>query len=142
MHFLDNIFPLQYPMYKPRVAGEGRGWLLSFLLRAEPFYHAALALTVYHRRTTMLADLGDSLRVAALVQQERHMEVCLKLISHSAQHSCPKTGLAIEAAAVQLMFFEVLSPPKTISHVVCTDHVRKSFLLVMVKAGRRSFLRR
>ena len=42
MHFLDSVFPLQYPMYKPEISEGERGWLLSLLLRAKSFYHAAL----------------------------------------------------------------------------------------------------
>jgi hypothetical protein len=127
MHFLDNIFPLQYPMYKPRVLEGGRGWLLAFLLRAEPFYHAALALTVCHRRTVTLAELSDSCRVAALVQQEKHMETCLKLVNQSAQMSCPNTGLPIEASVVQLMFLEVISfPPDDRIPLSYTDSLYKA----------------
>lgn len=53
MHFLDNVFPLQYPMYHPTVLSGGRGWFLSLLLRTKPLYHAALALSSYHHGTVI-----------------------------------------------------------------------------------------
>ncbi len=107
MHFLDHVFPLQYPMYNPGNLEGGRGWLLSILLRTKPLYHAALALSMYHRRTFILAKASHPRRVATLVQQEKHLEICIKSISQSAQGSCPKSGLGIASAVLQLVFFEV-----------------------------------
>jgi len=107
MHFLDHVFPLQYPMYKPKVLEGGRGWLLSLLLRTRPLYHAALALSAYHRRTVTLSNMSDLCRVAALVQQEKHFEICIKSVSEFVRKSCPYKGLGLMDALVQLVFFEV-----------------------------------
>ena len=107
MHFLDSVFPLQYPMYKPGILEGGRGWLLAVVLRTKPLYHAALALSAYHRRTVTLAKTSRSYRVATLVQQEKHLEICINAINQSAQNSCPKNGLGIVTSVVQLAFFEV-----------------------------------
>lgn len=60
MHFLDNVFPLQYPMYHPTVVSGGRGWFLSLLLRTKPLYHAALALSSYHHGTVVYAHAKDA----------------------------------------------------------------------------------
>ena len=110
MHFLDTVFPLQYPMYTPEVLEGGRGWLLSLLLRAEPFYHAALALSAHHRRSVILAKASHPYQVAAKVRQEKHLEVCIRLVQQAAQE-CPSSnnGLAIVISVVQLVFFEVVS---------------------------------
>ncbi len=116
MHFLDNVFPLQYPMYKSGILNEGRGWLLALLLRTNPLYHAALALSAYHRRTIMLANSRTTAQAAALIEQEKHLELCLtdfqntmKTINRFAK-LCPSEGLGIIAAIVQLVFFEVRLP--------------------------------
>jgi C6 transcription factor Pro1 len=108
MHFLDIVFLLECPMYKPGILEGGRGWLLAPLLRTKPLYHAALALSAYYRRTIILAKISRSCRVAALVQQEKHLEICLKLVNQFAQNSCPKMGLGVTTSVVQLVFFEVL----------------------------------
>jgi hypothetical protein len=107
MHFLDNVFPLQYPMYRPGILEGGRGWLLALLLRTKPLYHAALALSAYHRRTLILAKISHPHQVAALVQQEKHLEICIKSVNQFAQNSCPNNGLGIVTSVVQLVFFEV-----------------------------------
>ena len=107
MHFLDKVFPLQYPMYNPGIQEGGRGWLLALLLRTKPLFYAVLALSAYHRRIIALAKMSCSCRVAALVQQEKHLEDCIKEVNQFAQNSCPKNGLGIATAVVQLVFFEV-----------------------------------
>jgi len=107
MHFLDHVFPLQYPMYKPGIPEGGRGWLLALLLRTKPLYHAALALSGYHRRTTTPAKISHPCRAAALVQQEKHLEICIQSVHQFAQNSCPNNGLGIATSVVQLVFFEV-----------------------------------
>ncbi|KAK7425544.1 hypothetical protein QQZ08_007985 [Neonectria magnoliae] len=96
-----------YPLYNPGVLEGGRGWLLHILLQIKPVYHAALALSAYHRRATLSADINHPRQAAALVQQEKHLEICIKLVSQSAQDSCPKKELGLATAVVQLMFFEL-----------------------------------
>lgn len=106
-HFLDNVFPLQYPLYKPGILEGGRGWLLALLFRAEGFYHAALALSAYHRRTIIVATISHPCQVASLVQQEKHLESAIKIVNQFASKACPYIPLGLAAAVVQLIFFEV-----------------------------------
>src|ERR1700712_4075861 len=90
MNFLDKVFPLQFPMYKDSIFEGGRGWLLGVLLRTKSMYHAALATSAYHRRMVVLTKLNHECQLAALVQQEKHLEICLESINQSTQGSCPK----------------------------------------------------
>ncbi|RAL67921.1 hypothetical protein DID88_008646 [Monilinia fructigena] len=92
MHFLDNVFPLQYPMYKPDVAEGGRGWLLSLLLKTKPLYHASIGLSAYHRGV-------DAIRYAQISIDQSSM--------------CPENGLGIMACSVQLVFFELFGVHKS-----------------------------
>ncbi|TVY56877.1 Pestheic acid cluster transcriptional regulator 3 [Lachnellula cervina] len=113
MHFLDNVFCLQYPFYKPGVHEGGRGWLLSLLLRTKPLYHASLALSAYHRSATFLAENRCPYRVS---EQQEHLAICLKELQLAMKsigelitdvESCPRNGLGTMASSVQLIFFEV-----------------------------------
>lgn len=110
MHFLDYVFPLQYPMYKPAALQGGRGWLLPLVLRSKPLYHAALAASAHHRRILLPGSASPSVRAASLVLQEGNLEVCIHLVNNFAQNSCPKGGLGIASALVQLVFYEVFLP--------------------------------
>lgn len=107
MHFLDNVFPLQYPMYRPQMWDGGRGWLLGLLLRTPAFYHAALALSAYHRRDALPTEISHPHQIVFRVQQEQHLEISIKTVNHSSQNSCQNSGLGILASVIQLMFFEV-----------------------------------
>ena len=109
MHFVDHVFPLQYPLYKATVPSGGRGWLLYRLLRSKAFYSAALALAAHHQQMVM-APGTPPYRPASSVQQESHLEVCIKLVNQSAQDACPKAGLNVVNAVIQLVFFEVCLP--------------------------------
>jgi hypothetical protein len=128
MHFLDCIFPLQYPVYKPDILAGGRSWLLGFLLGRKPFYHAALALSAYHRRIIALTKLSGPSQVAALIQQEKHLEVCLELVNQSAKTYCPYNSLGIAASVVQLVFFEVIffsTAASSMLTILCEAFYRK-----------------
>lgn len=107
MHFLDNMFPVMYPMYKPSILSGGRGWLLAITLRIKPLYHAALAFGAYYRTIT-LSQVSPSSRVAALVEQGKLYEICIKSLNQFGQGSCPYMKLGILTTVVQLIFYEVI----------------------------------
>ncbi len=109
MHYLDCVFPLQYPLYKSESLA-GRGWLLTLLLGTKPLYHGALALSAYHRRTSISQNLSQARRLAMQIQQEQNLEIGIKMANMAAQNSCPKNGLGIAMAVVQLFFHEVFWP--------------------------------
>jgi hypothetical protein len=94
-------------MYKPGILEGGRGWLHSLLLQTKPLYHSALAFSAYHRRTILSATLSPQSQVAALVQQAKHFDICIKQVNDFSQDSCSKNGLGIAFAVVQLVFFQV-----------------------------------
>ena len=50
MHYLDVVFPNQFPFYNPPSSDGGRGWLLLIILRTKPLYHAALSMAAYHQQ--------------------------------------------------------------------------------------------
>ncbi|KFY10704.1 hypothetical protein V491_07511 [Pseudogymnoascus sp. VKM F-3775] len=56
MHYLDHVFPLQFPVYKPSVVAGGRGWLLSILTTTKPLYYATISLAAYHRRSILCRE--------------------------------------------------------------------------------------
>jgi hypothetical protein len=138
MHFLDTIFPLQYPMYRAELMHGGRGWLLALLLRTKPFYHAALALSAYHRRTALAISTDHPYQVAALIQQEKYLQIALKDINLASQHSCPANGLGVAVSVVQLCFYEVsFRPPGSKSSSLT---LLNSFSPAMITLGKATFV--
>lgn len=56
MHYLDVVYPLQFPFYKPRVEDGGRNWVLALLMRCRPLYNGALSLAAYHQSTVLVPN--------------------------------------------------------------------------------------
>jgi hypothetical protein len=110
MHFLDVVFPRQFPVYEPDAAKGGRGWLLSLLVRSQAFYHAALATSCYDRRALAISHEMSQKRTALLMEEEKHLETCLSLVNNAAQNACPRMELGLMFAMLQLFFYEVLWP--------------------------------
>ena len=54
MHYLDEVFHIQYPFY--HCSSEGRGWLFTVLRRDRSAYYATLALSGYHRHFDLSND--------------------------------------------------------------------------------------
>lgn len=117
MHFLDFVLPVQYPMYRPQPADGGRGWLLALLLRTKPLYHAAMALSAYHHRVSVVAVWRNhKCQNVGLIEQEKQLEVSLIELQHSMRtvgqfvtQTFPNDGLGIIASMIQLVFFEVFT---------------------------------
>jgi hypothetical protein len=119
MHFLDNVFPLQFPMYTPSIMEGGRGWFLSLLLRTKPLYHAALALSSYHQGIMVYGVTRERARGEGVwlgcPAQERHIQMCLKAFQEQIEESkkwvseqkCPSDTLGFMGCVVQLTYFEV-----------------------------------
>lgn len=128
MHFLDTVFPLQYPMYKPSAIDGGRGWLLSLLLRTKPLYHASLALSAYHRGTIFLAT-NSPCSTFSTVDKEKHLAICLsefqqaiKDVGQWVSSACPSNSLGLMACVIQLVFFEVRIPSKLLQISLLMQH--------------------
>ncbi|KAF2692227.1 hypothetical protein K458DRAFT_285803 [Lentithecium fluviatile CBS 122367] len=114
MHFLDKVFPLQYPMYQPDIFEGGRGWLLALLLRTKPLYYAALALSSYHRRMLICQRISQRCRAVARVQEGKHLEACL-IEAQKAMRSVDRfiqsrhNEVGVVLSIVQLVFFELFA---------------------------------
>ncbi|KAJ0421547.1 fungal-specific transcription factor domain-containing protein [Aspergillus carlsbadensis] len=113
MHFLDEIFPLQYPVYKPDLLEGGRGWLLHLLLRTKPLYHAALALSSYHMMITGFSVISPECRVFSVVKKEERLAMCLEEVQRTIRdvqvftRERSHNALGLLASVVQLVFFEL-----------------------------------
>ncbi|KAF7934496.1 hypothetical protein BELL_0318g00120 [Botrytis elliptica] len=126
MHFVDNVFPLQYPMYKPAVSEGGRGWLLSLLLKTKPLYHASIGLSAYHRGVVLRELTSGGCTKPSIAEQESHLAICLTEFQEAIRSAqdcakdcvygreiCVGSSLAIMACVVQLVFFELFGVQKS-----------------------------
>ncbi len=79
MHYLDHVFYIQFPFYNSFPPNAGRGWLFQLLVQNKSVYHAALALSQYHRRSILPSiDNGNEYYVIALRQLQDAIGVSQK----------------------------------------------------------------
>lgn len=62
VHYLDYIFPLQYPYYEDNPDLGGRGWLFWLLMKNGPLHQAILTLSALHQYTKFSYKTGNTER--------------------------------------------------------------------------------
>ncbi len=115
MHFLDQVFYLQYPYYQSR-DGRERGWLFSILRRVKPAYSATLPQSERHFLATVPHNKGSANSLA----QRRTGTTYYDLAIHGMQCimagviSRPSLMQSVEAltSLLQLPFLEVSNENK------------------------------
>lgn len=116
MHYLDEVFYIQWRFYTPSLATGGRGWLLSLLTHTKPLYHAALSLSAFHQQSLLCSgqDAGKT-QISTLNELEGHYNTTLQELQLFI-HACNENGSAEEtfaknmqilACTVELISFEV-----------------------------------
>jgi hypothetical protein len=113
MHFLDHVFPLEFPFYNPSMFEGGRGWILSLLMRTKPLYHAALSISAYHHtalnraKNTMckIETWNELQKHHTLALQELHQD--MRELDHSEEESNINERIDALASIVQMVSFEV-----------------------------------
>ena len=85
LHYLDFVFTIQFPFYKPSASNGGRGWLLATLLQLDPLYHAALSIATYHQHFEALV-IEYSLSVESF-NDIRELPLCCKLEDQLMEHN-------------------------------------------------------
>jgi hypothetical protein len=123
MHYMDHVFPLQFPLYRPSPSEGGRGWLLSILLRTKPLLHAAVSLAAYHQVSLQCDGDKECCKHYVLEILERRHTLALKELRRYLDGlqggdpaSSPEGREEVLACIVLLISLEVC--PILISHVV------------------------
>ncbi|KAF2812002.1 uncharacterized protein BDZ99DRAFT_285148 [Mytilinidion resinicola] len=115
MHYLDHVFLLQFPFYKPSIQEGGRGWLLSILMQTKPLYYAALSLAAYHLQSIRCPSVyyaESNCRGAAKVQEQhvlaiRGLRKHLEAIGGSARNRSLVDNIEMLCCMVLLISLEV-----------------------------------
>lgn len=114
MHYLDYVFPLQFPFYKPPPFEGGRGWLLTFILANPPLWYATLGLSAYHIHAATLTNKAGQANLNAVEDFNDYHTMSLNRLRHCLVNfeSTSNTGniesqIGILASMIQLVSFEV-----------------------------------
>ena len=108
MHFLDVIWPLQFPFFNPH----DRGWVLALYMRNKPLYNAALTLAAYNKNLTLSSSGSSS--ILSQNEQERFYAMALRglrdhigILSQKGRREGLKDGIDAISCVNQLIMFEV-----------------------------------
>jgi hypothetical protein len=77
MHYLDEVFYVQYPFYHSQ-GRQGRGWLFSILRRVKSAYYGALALSERHLLATPPESDEIDTGIVNLRTQKGHYDLALQ----------------------------------------------------------------
>ena len=108
MHFLDVVWPLQFPFFNPH----DRGWVLALYMRSKPLYNAGLTLAAYSKNLALSSIESSSL--LSQNNQERFYTMALRglrdhigILSQKGNMEGLKDSIDAIACVNQLIMFEV-----------------------------------
>ncbi|KAJ2904430.1 hypothetical protein MKZ38_008103 [Zalerion maritima] len=128
MLYIDYIFPMLYPFYRPPLLQGGRGWVLELLLECPPLYHTTMCLSAYFFSTIVMSTMegqghegckelawqkllrttGQTFKVLRGRLAEAGETGSSGNMAHGAGMSCLKEVGRIMGSIVQLQRFELL----------------------------------
>ncbi|KAL6415777.1 hypothetical protein AUP68_02344 [Ilyonectria robusta] len=122
MTYIDYVFPLLYPLYRPSVLEGGRSWVLALAMQSQSFSNSIISLSSYffsvipvehgpgHRECTSTAwDMVREQSTQALSQVRKDIQ---SLVPDRIGSSL-SDNLTLLATIVQLLIFDVQVPTST-----------------------------
>lgn len=107
MHYLDHVFPLQYPCYKPK-GPYGRGWLMWLLSKVGPLYRASLSLASLHLRVIgHESPRGHDVELEYLTRGLRELQDFIGRSAADGMAAQDEVLVEVMACGASLISFEV-----------------------------------
>ncbi|KAJ5086041.1 C6 transcription factor [Penicillium argentinense] len=109
MHYLDQVFPWQFPYHDPRSRLGNRGWLFLLLIKRGPLYHAALSLSSLLQSAILETEEEFQRKQRALDHHSRALRELCDLMSEKGDKLREDHGELAEflTCSFMLISFEV-----------------------------------
>lgn len=137
MHYLDHVFPYQYPCFdKGRWS---RGWLLWLLSKNGPLYRASLGLAALHQRSLLGETSNHHLELEFHTKAVRQLHDFITSIDITELQPENETLVEIVTCGVTLISFEVntdMAPCRGVEAVYLVLTVKRSFEEVQQTGNR------
>ncbi|KAH6675756.1 fungal-specific transcription factor domain-containing protein [Halenospora varia] len=101
MHYLDEVFYIQYPFYDSSKGG--RGWLFSILRRVKSAYYAALALSEHYRHSTLSQHNNIASSPVLLRAKNRYYDLALQEMQLSLAQSSMWSGTTVIIRSIETL---------------------------------------
>ncbi|KAH7175477.1 fungal-specific transcription factor domain-containing protein [Dactylonectria macrodidyma] len=106
MHYLDHVFPYQYPFF---VKGKwSRGWLLWLLSKNGPLYRASMGLAALHQRSLLGGTESHHLELEFHTKALRQLQDFLASFNINEPQAENDNLVEIITCGIALISFEVL----------------------------------
>ncbi|RYP42842.1 hypothetical protein DL768_010195 [Monosporascus sp. mg162] len=107
MHYLDVVFPLQFPLYERSYEGK-REWLLAILTSSRSVYYATLTLSLLHKESRLddFESIWQSERTRYYILALQESQQLLDQLDTAAGVAKLKGNIHALASTVQLISIE------------------------------------
>ncbi|KAF5603978.1 C6 zink-finger PRO1A [Fusarium pseudocircinatum] len=106
MHYLDHVFPYQYPFFDK--AKLSRGWLLWLLSKNGPLYRASMGLAALHQRSLLGETNNHHLELEFHTKAVTQLQDFVSSIDINELRPENETLVEIITCGIALISFEVL----------------------------------
>ncbi|KAF5985774.1 C6 zink-finger PRO1A [Fusarium coicis] len=106
MHYLDHIFPYQYPFFDK--AKLSRGWLLWLLSKNGPLYRASMGLAALHQRSLLGETKNHHLELEFHTKAVSQLHDFVSSVDINELRPENETSVEIITCGIALISFEVL----------------------------------
>ena len=112
MHYLDDVFPIQFPFHERSHVGK-REWLLTILASTRPVYYATLSLSLLHKEScleeleTDLAKMWQKEKTRYYILALQESQQLLDELDTALGMAKLKGNIHALASTLQLISFEV-----------------------------------
>ena len=108
MHYLDVVFPLQFPLHEKSYEGR-REWLLAILTSSRSVYYATLSLSLLHKESRLddFESIWQSERTRYYILALQESQQLLDQLDSASGIAKLKGNIHALASTVQLISIEV-----------------------------------
>jgi hypothetical protein len=109
MHYLDQVFPWQFPYHCSRSSLGNRGWLFLLLIKRGPLYHAVLSLSSLHQSAVLGTEEEFQQKQNAFEHHSRALQELCDIMSEKGDKLLEDRPQLAEflACSFMLISFEV-----------------------------------
>ncbi|KAH8582381.1 fungal-specific transcription factor domain-containing protein, partial [Bisporella sp. PMI_857] len=117
MTYLDYVFPVLFPFYRPSMLEGGRSWLLALLMKNKGLCHTVISLTSYFFSIVPIMSGPAHQLCASKTWEElqKQADLAIKIVQHNLRdvsrrgiHSDLQESAYLMESIVQLLGFEVI----------------------------------
>ncbi|KAL5327082.1 hypothetical protein ACEPPN_004773 [Leptodophora sp. 'Broadleaf-Isolate-01'] len=119
MSYLDYVFPVLFPFYRPSILEGSRSWMLVLIMKNRGIYHTTISLTSFFFSVVPMIQSSDYKMCESMNSEElqKQADLAIKTVLHDSLELSSQTEQPLRESAdlmgnvVQLLSFEIIIAP-------------------------------